>query len=383
MFNQKIPQPAFLKKRKQHKLEIKKIEHALFELKYCRRVKEDELDAEQLTQLKDWQKEIKELIKDRKHAEALALSLEAEKVAKKLNPAPGKRFHLRENVEVFVVVMAVAMGIRTYFLQPYQIPTGSMQPTLYGITSQSDYEPDDMDRPPMKALKFFLTGSRYREIRAQGSGIMPAGFTPSDTFRYYVIGGQRHKIHKDLELLIPPGRAVQKGDLIAKGLIKQGDFIVVDRFTFNFRPPRRGEITVFSTRGLPMVRPNSAYIKRTVGLPGETIHIQYNELVADGEIIREPEHFVRQQEGEGYRGYSNRMPGQNGFLVPTPLFPNAETGLTLGEDEYLMFGDNTYHSLDSRYFGGVPGQNILGKGIFVPWPFFNRGTYNGKAGPVK
>src|SRR5277367_2744672 len=45
----------------------------------------------------------------------------------------------RENVEVLLVALAVAMGIRTFFLQPFKIPTGSMQPTLYGVTSAPDF----------------------------------------------------------------------------------------------------------------------------------------------------------------------------------------------------------------------------------------------------
>src|SRR4026208_1352416 len=62
---------------------------------------------------------------------------------------------LRENVEVLLVALAVAMGIRTFFLQPFKIPTGSMQPTLYGITDENF-----IDRPDVKfpnAVQRFFT----------------------------------------------------------------------------------------------------------------------------------------------------------------------------------------------------------------------------------
>src|ERR1035438_6417046 len=61
-----------------------------------------------------------------------------EKAANKwLKPYPSAAW--RENVEVLLVALAVAMGIRTFFLQPFKIPTGSMQPTLYGVTSVPDF----------------------------------------------------------------------------------------------------------------------------------------------------------------------------------------------------------------------------------------------------
>jgi hypothetical protein len=54
-----------------------------------------------------------------------------------LKPYPHANY--RENIEVFLVALAVAMGIRTFFVQPFKIPTGSMQPALYGVTSTPDY----------------------------------------------------------------------------------------------------------------------------------------------------------------------------------------------------------------------------------------------------
>ena len=69
-----------------------------------------------------------------------------EKVANKwLKPYPNAAW--RENVEVLLVALAVAMGIRTFFLQPFKIPTGSMQPTLYGVTSQNLINEPDFKIP--------------------------------------------------------------------------------------------------------------------------------------------------------------------------------------------------------------------------------------------
>jgi signal peptidase I len=277
-------------------------------------------------------------------------------------------------VEVFVVVMAVALGFRTYFFQPYQIPTGSMQPTLYGITAVADYEPDWTDKMPVRWGKFLLTGSRYREIKAKTAGEWNGKWKPVDTFIAISIGGKTHKIHKDMSFLIEPGHLVRKGQVIAKGLQKQGDHIIVNRLITNFKRPQRGDIVVFSTHwiALEQVRDNSAYIKRLVGMPGETISVCKGRLLADGEVVNEPDVFQRQFEHPHYPGYEQG-----------PLFENCQRTLTLGENEFLMMGDNTRSSLDGRYFGGVSGNNIIGIGFFVPWPFFNRGIYDDHAGLVR
>src|SRR5438876_7673751 len=76
-----------------------------------------------------------------------------EKVANKwLKPYPNPAW--RENIEVLLVALAVAMGIRTFFLQPFKIPTGSMQPTLFGVTSYPEFGriPEDAAKAAMASL---------------------------------------------------------------------------------------------------------------------------------------------------------------------------------------------------------------------------------------
>jgi signal peptidase I len=393
----------FFSRRSERKKQRKHIEHAVFQVKYARRMREDQLDEPTLTQLREFQRDLKDHLRARTYEEGVQLAEKALKRAKQIHPAPRNAYGLRENVEVFVVVIAVALGFRTYFFQPYQIPTGSMQPTLYGITAQAEYEPDWTDKIPFRYVKFALTGSRYREIRAKADGLMPVqNWGQSDNFLLLTIGGKRHKIHKDMLLqsgsaenplregaLYPwvprPGTVVKKGDLLARGLQKQGDHIVVNRFITNFKRPDRGDIVVFHTAGLPYpVRENSAYIKRCTGLPGEAISIRNGKLFADGKVVDSPEVFQRQYENPRYPGYKNptlKNYHDNGELPP--ILARPDQTLQLGEDEFLMMGDNTLSSLDGRYFGGVDADNIMGLGFFVPWPFFNRGIYNDPAGVVK
>src|SRR4051794_34159275 len=93
-----------------------------------------------------------------------------EKVAGKwLKPYPNAAW--RENVEVLLVALAVALGIRTFFLQPFKIPTGSMQPTLFGVNSENLINAPDFKIPTgLERVKQWFEGSSYLEVIAKADG---------------------------------------------------------------------------------------------------------------------------------------------------------------------------------------------------------------------
>ena len=108
---------------------------------------------------------------------------------------------------------------------------------------------------------------------------------------------------------------------------------------FVFTPPERGETIVFR---YPRDTTKD-FVKRVLGLPGETVEVRSGTVYVNGEAIREP--YLRRRDGSR--------------VAP----------LTLGEKEYYVIGDNRRNSNDSRAWGAVPEENIVGRVWLVYWPW--------------
>ena len=131
--------------------------------------------------------------------------------------------------------------------------------------------------------------------------------------------------------------------------LSNGDQLIVDKISYRFRDPKRYDIIVFPFR----YEDNTFYIKRIIGLPGETIQIDgEGNIWINGEILE-----------ESYGREIIRDPG----LAVEPI--------TLGEDEYFVMGDNRNNSSDSRVeaVGNIHRDEIIGRAFIRIWPLSKSG----------
>jgi signal peptidase I len=293
----------------------------------------------------------------------------------------------REYVEVIVVAVSVAVGFKTYFFQPFKIPTGSMQPTLYGVHVSQDAAKPFLYLDAGKPVKFLrmpsmdvngfsertvVTGERYVEIRAACSGTVGApGIDPDDpTVTVIPVGNLLHhlpvgpsELMRNDVLRVRIGSLVEKGDVLCRLTTAAGDHVLVNRMALNFRRPRRDDVIVFSTLGIQGLVQGTHYIKRLVGLPNERIGVQPPNLMVNGSPVTGFRGIDRVTANQGYQPC---LPADSAVVVGT----NAT--LDLGPREYAGFGDNTGNSRDSRFWGAIPEPNLVGPAVFVYWPFSSR-----------
>jgi signal peptidase I len=315
-----------------------------------------------------------------------------EKAANKwLKPYPNAAW--RENVEVLLVALTVAMGIRTFFLQPFKIPTGSMQPTLFGVTSTNLINDPTFKIPTgWTRVRQWFEGISYLHVVAQNDGDLRAVEQPLRFLIFNIkqalwIGQQAYTLWFPPDYGAPPrgtlearaglrlGQQFTNGQDVVKLQVNAGDHLFVDRLTFNFRPPKRGEIIVFETRGIDGLPQDQFYIKRLVGLGGDRVQLgDDRHLVINGRRLdASTPHFENvysfnpkdSPRESHYSGHVN-LP----YLAP--FFQDKPQGVEIRPSHYMVMGDNTMDSLDSRAWGYFPAGNVIGKSFFVYWPITDR-----------
>jgi signal peptidase I len=342
----------------------------------------------------------------------------------------------RENTEVLLVALAVAMGVRTFFLQPFKIPTGSMQPTLFGVTSVPDfsqvlYAPGDQAqvdseiREQIQAqnklqiprgwerIKEWFEGTSYVHVVAKEDGTLEGISRPMRFFIFNIkqslrVGGRNYTMWFPPDYGAPPagtlaaraglhsGQFFRKGQDIVKLKVSAGDHLFVDRLTYNFRQPERGQIIVFATHGITRLselspgQEDTFYIKRLVGLGGETLSLHQDYSVTDvprletvpvgnlmvngRSITAATPHFDNLYSFYGAHDGSETLPYEPnhyyGHAMLNLLAPGKEYGVL--PSHLFVMGDNTMNSLDSRYWGGFEARNVIGRSCFVYWPLTSR-----------
>ncbi len=134
--------------------------------------------------------------------------------------------------------------------------------------------------------------------------------------------------------------------------VSAGDHIFMEGVSFLFRQPRFGEIVVFKTDGITPLPPQQFYMKRVAGRPGDHVRL------ADGKLfVNERQVSLRNAFGE--------------IVYDLPKGPGGAApyaDITVPADSYFVLGDNSTNSLDSRYWGGVPRKNIIGRVWFCYFP---------------
>lgn len=126
---------------------------------------------------------------------------------------------------------------------------------------------------------------------------------------------------------------------------QNGDYLIVDEISYRLRSPQRGEVIVFR---YPL-NPSQRYIKRIIGLPGETVKIQDDKV------------YVYNQDS------SPRAIDELGYL-PESIKTSGTVELQLNQKEYFVLGDNRGLSSDSRRWGILPRENMIGRVLLKVWP---------------
>jgi signal peptidase I len=396
----------------------------------------DVLKASELQALTSKRASLREMLKDKADVGKLKLEIEAlEGILQKTGDSIYPKTSLTENIEFFLVAAIVILGIRTYFVQPFKIPTNSMWPTYYGMTAENFPSGTEAPGTLARILRLAAFGADRREAIAPKSGALSAvfigkgrmGYTiksgrtwrmTSALFREYTfyIDGEpttlrvpedfsdidklmiesyfgsheafdqywdkmitdhklvRHDITMEENsnssipavLMSLPKDAVA-GQPILRFDLMTGDQLFVDRMSYHFFKPEVGQGFVFKTGNIAAIGQDQYYIKRLVGVPGDVLEVKSPVLYRNNKPITGAKAFASN---------ANRVAPYTGYTAGETLYGARYlfTGQTLSipEGSFFAMGDNSSNSSDGRVWGYVPAQDVVGRPLFIYYPFTRR-----------
>ena len=224
-----------------------------------------QIKPEQLEEMEELRAELKQAILYwRKEQTLKGVDL----VQQRYGELPGfRRSPWVEVVESLFVITVVFLGIRTYFVQPFRIPTNSMWPSLNGIVVHAV---DEVPSFPKRMWDALTLGSSYIDVRSDATKRIVRIF---DRRKWILFTETVLRFDDKSEMTIPAasgavmqylreqGKVVhtplgvafepyQEGEIIMRARVDAGDMVLVNRMAYHFRSPRRGETFVFDTRGI-------------------------------------------------------------------------------------------------------------------------------------
>jgi len=395
--------------------------------------KRDLLEDQQVAEIESRRKDLHKARKEGNKEQCAEASKQLQATCESALPRHQSQGWVEENIEVFFVAIVVALGLRAYVVQPFRIPTGSMQPTLNGIIAHSVASTDDFPSFPVRTAQWATHGRSYVDLvleedkqlrqknpveevnmmhfftrtkihfsdgtsltfpgpktalmNATGMGFGAiCGYPTNDmtpesravfdaklrSFQTNPTADVAYDVHgkRQIPYLSP---VLKAGTVIARGYIDSGDLILVDKMSYHFRRPSRGEVFVFDTRNIKTIHDDarksggiagSHYIKRLAAVPGEELEIKGFDLYINGNRAQEPGFLGVMSEKEGYiYGYKPSERLEHGKIF------KARKSKKPGMNEYIALGDNSFNSSDSRHWGTVKEYNVIGPASIALWPF--------------
>jgi signal peptidase I len=390
----------------------------------------DQLTGAQTQELRQMTADLRLKLDQRADAAKLKLGIESlEGLLQQIGGTFYPKSAIVENVEFFLVAAIIVLGIRSYFVQPFKIPTNSMWPSYYGMTPQVFKTRAEEPGPLTVGVRLFAFGARPHRLDAPDDGeilipllgadrrgwvhsvIVPGhtwlviptkvreytilvGDEPvkvqvpldfdfdwlvSDAFFSHGEGYSPEAFHSELQRrvnagesevhvvdgetlrCIRTGRRVRAGDRVLSFDVLTGDQLFVDRFSYHFVRPPVGSGFVFRTGNIPGIAESYGdqyYVKRLVGEPGDRLEIKDYRLYRNGNPITGAAAFEKNATRKGdYVGYRNV-----GFLA-------AGETMRVPPRSFLALGDNSANSADGRVWGYVPEKDVIGRPLFIYYPF--------------